>query len=72
VLVEYYADWCPHCKTLAPIWARIADELTDVKGLKIAKMLATDNESAYINTAGYPTIAIYGENLSFGVAPKII
>lgn len=42
-----------------------------MKDLKIAKMLATDNESAYVNVGGYPMIAYFGPNLEFGAAPKI-
>lgn len=72
VLVEYYADWCPHCKTLAPIWSQLADELTDVSGLKFAKMLATDNETKYFGVSGYPAIALYSADLAFGEPPKTI
>lgn len=72
VLVEYYAEWCPHCKTLAPIWSQLADELKDVSGLKIAKMLATDNETKYFNVSGYPAIALYSADLEFGDSPKVI
>ena len=69
VVVEYYADWCPHCKTLAPIYSQLADDLKDVTGLKIAKMLATENETAVVSATGYPTIVVYGEDLPFGTTP---
>jgi len=72
VFVEYYADWCPHCKELAPHWEKLAEHCKDVPGLKIAKMLATDNESAYIHPSGYPTIAFYSHDLPFGNPPKLI
>lgn len=72
VFIEYYADWCPHCKDLAPHWEKLAEHCSDVPGLKIAKMLATDNESAYIHPSGYPTIAFYAHDLPFGNPPTLI
>lgn len=72
VFVEYYADWCPHCKDLAPIWDKLASDMKGVEGLKFAKMLATDNETAYIHPRGYPTIAFYSENLAFGSKPSTV
>jgi protein disulfide-isomerase A1 len=72
VFVEYYADWCPHCKDLAPIWEKLAADLKTVEGLKFAKMLATDNETAFIHPKGYPTIALFSENLAFGAKPTIV
>lgn len=72
VFIEYYADWCPHCKSLAPIWEKLAEDLKQVEGLRFAKMLATDNESAFVYAKGYPTIALFPENLPFGAKPTII
>jgi len=61
VLVEYYAPWCGHCKTLAPIYAKLATRLKDVKGVTIAKMDATANEVESVSVSGFPTIKFYAK-----------
>jgi len=45
VLVEYYAPWCGHCKSLAPIYEELANKLKSNKNLVIAAMDATANEA---------------------------
>ncbi len=44
VLLDFYADWCPSCRTLGPIIDQIASERSDIKVGKINinddKMLA--------------------------------
>jgi len=59
VLMEYYAPWCGHCKSLAPIYSALAHKLKDVKGVVIGKMDATANEVEGLSVNGFPTLKFY-------------
>ncbi len=58
-LIEFYAPWCGHCKSLEPHWNKAASEL---KGkVKLGKLDATVNKkiSDRYRVQGYPTIKIF-------------
>ena len=47
VLMEFYAPWCGHCKSLEPKYFELAVKLRDSKDIVIAKMDATANDVPY-------------------------
>ncbi|EQC37366.1 hypothetical protein SDRG_05583 [Saprolegnia diclina VS20] len=59
-LVEFYAPWCGHCKSLAPEWEQAASELRG--SVKLGALDATANEAkaAEYGIKGFPTIKVFG------------
>jgi len=56
-LVKYYAPWCGHCKTLAPVYEELAQKFSG-QDVIIAEIDATAN---YVEAAiqGFPTLIWY-------------
>jgi len=66
MFVEFYANWCGHCKTLAPEWNKL---ITTIKDKDIAivsiesKVINKDidkvlKESGLVEVKGFPTIGL--------------
>lgn len=63
-LVEFYAPWCGHCKSLAPEWAIAGDTFQPSDDIIIAAMDATEAPALaeHYQIQGFPTIKFFAKD----------
>ncbi|KAK9841395.1 hypothetical protein WJX74_005077 [Apatococcus lobatus] len=59
-MIEFYAPWCGHCKSLAPIYEEVGEYYKKNKTVTIAKMDATANDvpDGRFEVKGFPTLML--------------
>jgi protein disulfide-isomerase A6 len=60
-MVEFYAPWCGHCKSLAADWAEAAEQVSASGGVKFGAVDATQHQDlgSRFGVRGYPTIKTF-------------
>lgn len=61
-LVEFYAPWCGHCKTLAPSWELAAKQLKGVVRVGAVDMTTDENVGKPYGIQGFPTLKFFGND----------
>jgi thioredoxin 1 len=75
VLVDFWANWCPPCRMIAPIVEQIHSELGDK--VKVVKMDTDENQSTSISLGirSIPTLIIFKDGKpaerTVGYRPKM-
>ncbi|KAH8649126.1 thioredoxin-like protein [Xylariales sp. PMI_506] len=70
VVVDFYADWCPPCRVIAPVFSKLADENASKGQLAFAKVNVDhvkDVAGRYGITA-MPTFVVFQNGVPRGVA----
>ncbi len=59
-MIEFYAPWCGHCKTLAPEYEKAANALTGIIKIGAVDMTTDQQVGQPYNIQGFPTIKFFG------------
>lgn len=59
-LVEFYAPWCGHCKSLAPEWTKAAKQLKGVVKVGAVDMTTDQEVGSPYKVEGFPTLKFFG------------
>lgn len=61
-MIKFYAPWCGHCKTLAPLYDKAAEKLVGNSNILLAKVDSTLNEIEGVDIKGFPTLKFWGKD----------
>ena len=61
-LVEFFAPWCGHCKSLAPEYEKAAKALKGIIKIGAVDMTTDQSVGSKYSISGYPTLKFFGDN----------
>jgi protein disulfide-isomerase-like protein len=59
VLIEFDTPWCGRCKTFAPVYEALADNLFNNKNIVLGKVDTTANDIEGVDIQRIPTLKLY-------------
>lgn len=70
VVVDFYADWCPPCRAIAPVFSELADKHSSDGQLAFAKVNVdhVDNVASRYSVSAMPTFVFFESGAPKGVA----
>ncbi|KAI0490320.1 thioredoxin-like protein [Xylaria cf. heliscus] len=70
VVVDFYADWCPPCRAIAPVFSKLADNHSSNGRLAFAKVNVdhVNNIAKQYNVTAMPTFMFFQNGVPKGVA----
>ncbi|EGY22024.1 thioredoxin [Verticillium dahliae VdLs.17] len=70
VVVDFYADWCPPCRAIAPVFSELADNHALEGKLAFAKVNVdhVQNIASRYDVAAMPTFVVFRNGKPAGVA----
>lgn len=69
VVVDFYADWCPPCRAIAPIFSKLAEDYTSSGQLAFVKVNVDHvrDVAARYNISAMPTFLFFRDGVPHGV-----
>lgn len=58
-LIAFYADWCPHCQALEPIYGELADTMGERGNVAAVDCVANQDFCTRQGVSGFPTLRSY-------------
>ncbi|KAH8807936.1 thioredoxin-like protein [Xylogone sp. PMI_703] len=70
VVVDFYADWCPPCRAIAPVFSELADKHASKGHLAFAKVNVdhVNDVAGRYNVSAMPTFMFFQNGVPKGVA----
>lgn len=61
-MIEFFAPWCGHCKSLAPEYEKVAKTLEGIVNVGAVDMDANAEVGSPYGIQGFPTLKFFGDN----------